>query len=81
MPGDSDWMTLAPTAKCLHLGHAEVAELVRPRLPCTRVAGGWRLKRADYDRWIMSRRGRMTEQPVVRPLRGSLTRRRGNEQG
>lgn len=58
------WMTVHEVAEYLQLSPAKIYEMARQHaVPCTRVAGRWRFRRDEIDRWMLAQRSAAAEAP------------------
>ena len=51
------WLTVEEVADYLKLSRAKIYEMAqRSEIPCTKIAGQWRFKRAEVDEWMIGKR-------------------------
>lgn len=55
------WMTVAEVADYLQISRAKIYAMAQVNeIPCTKVAGQWRFKRDEIDRWMHTQGARST---------------------
>lgn len=69
------WMTVAEIADYLQISRAKIYAMAQAReIPCTKVAGQWRFKRDEIDRWMQAQAPRRVRQDTTKIKRRAKSR-------
>lgn len=69
MTAPDRWLTVAEVAEYLQISRAKIYAMAQAgEIPCTKLAGQWRFKRDEIDKWMLAQAHPVRRSGPVSPI-------------